>query len=252
MTKNLVLKILHWTLSFIILFFVVYLLFDLIIMPAYTRHGQKITVPDLTSMFYEDARDNLHRLDLKIIEEAKKFDTNNQFPIGVVMAQNPAPHTEVKKGRRIYVIVSKGEPVIEMPDLVHRSERNAIFTLEKLGLTVGNVEYEHSEIFHTGEIAGQSIPVSAEIKQGTVVNIIVSLGQFPDRFIVPELIGKSLNDAKKIILQSGLTLGEVSFQNEQDLLPGTVIYQAPAANLEVAQRDTIHLLVSKIAEEFRE
>ena len=247
--QSILTKLVKLVLFFILILIVVYMLFDMIIMPAYTRHGKEITVPDLTSMFYEDARHRLSQLGLEIVEEEKKFDTSNQFPIGVVMSQNPPPFAKVKKGRRIYVIVSKGEPTLEMPQLIHRSERNAIFILEKLGLKVGKINYEHSDIFHAGEISNQSIPPGTELKPGTVVDITVSLGLFPDKYVVPNLVGRSLNDARKIILQSGLTLGEVSFQIASDLLPGTIISQSPAANQKVAQGDTINLLVSKLLEQ---
>ena len=120
---------------------------------------------------YEDAREVLTRLDLKIVEETKKYDTNNEFPIGVIMAQNPKPQSTVKKGRRIYVIVSKGEPIIEIPRLMGGSERNAIFTLKNLGLELGEVRYEHSNLQPlAGTVIDQSIRVGTEVKIGTVID----------------------------------------------------------------------------------
>ncbi len=226
--------------------FVLYLLFDLLIMPAYTRHGQEIIVPDLTSLIYEDAREHLESLELEIVEDAKKFDSNNEFPIGTIMGQNPRPGSTVKKGRRIYVIVSKGEPTIEMPQLVHRSERNAIFMIKNLGLELRDVYYEHSDIFPNGAVSHQSIPPGSDVKTGTYVDIIVSLGRFPDKFIVPSLIGRSLKDAKKIIIQAGLAIGEINYRTKEDLLPDTIIDQSLKENEEVSQGDSISLVVSKL------
>ena len=84
--QSILTKLVKLVLFFILILIVVYMLFDMIIMPAYTRHGKEITVPDLTSMFYEDARHRLSQLGLEIVEEEKKFDTSNQFPIGVVLS----------------------------------------------------------------------------------------------------------------------------------------------------------------------
>jgi len=225
---------------------IIYLLFDRMIMPVYTRHGQSILVPDLTNLVYEDARTRLENMDLQIVEETKKYDTSNQFPIGVIMGQNPRVGTTVKKGRRIYVIVSKGEPVIEMPQLTHRSERNAIFMIKNLGLELGNVTYGHSDIYPEGVVVDQSIPQAAEVKLGASVDIAVSLGRFPDQFVVPSLIGRSLADAKKIIAQAGLSVGEITYQETSDLLPETVIDQSLKADEEVNRGDAIDLVVSKI------
>ncbi len=214
-------------------------------MPAYTRHGQEISVPDLTNLFFEDARDKLEQMGLEIIEESKKFDVNNIFPIGVIMTQNPKPSSKVKKGRRVYVIVSKGEKAVEMPDLVNLSERNATFMLKNKGLQLGEIYYDFSGK-PNGVVIDQSIPTSTEISPGMFVDLTVSLGFYPDKFVVPDIINRNIKDAKKIIIKAGLTLGSISFEVRDDLLPETVIRQSLDANLEVMQGDTINLLVSKL------
>lgn len=227
--------------------FILYVLVNKIIMPAYTRHGQAITVPDLTNLIYEDAREVLNRLDLKIIEEAKKYDTNNEFPIGTIMGQNPRPNSTVKKGRRIYVLVSKGEPMVEMPKLMGESERNAIFMIGNLGLVLGEVRYEpsnNSNYSHIGKVIYQSISVNKEVKIGTPVNITVI--SEPDLFLVPDIVGRNLFDAKKIIMQAGLTVGEIYYEEKPDLLPETVIDQFPGVEDKVSRGDTLRLWVSKL------
>lgn len=238
----------HKTKYIIIPFLIIsifYILLNDFIMPWYTRHGQSIEVPDIVEMTYEGARTLLKQNHLKIVEKAKKFDT--RYRSGIVISQNPKPYSQVKKGRRIYVLVSKGEPTVEMPRLIGNSEKNAIFEINRLRLEVRHIKYEHSTHFPDGVVSGQSIPIGAEVKLGEPVDLIVSLGQFPDRFIVPNLIGRSLKDATKVILQAGLTLGNVSYQVENDLLPETVIDQSLEANTEVSQGDTLNLLVSKLS-----
>jgi eukaryotic-like serine/threonine-protein kinase len=239
-------KIGRFLLIVFLLMICLYVIFDQIIMPVYTRHGQEIIVPDLTNSFYEDARDILDQLGLQIIEESKKFDVNNVFPIGVVMTQTPKPNSKVKKGRRVYVIVSKGEPTIEMPDLVKKSERNATFLLNNKGLLLGEIFFEFSDVFPAGVVADQNIPPGTEIKPGMYVDLTISSGRFPDRFIVPDIVNRNFIDAKKIIFQSGLTLGAISFELRGDLLPETVITQSIQPNMEVSQGDTINLIVSKL------
>ena len=239
-------KFVRVTIFFILSIICLYLIFDQIIMPFYTRHGQEISVPDLTNLFYEDARDKMSKLGLEIIEESKKFDRSNIYPIGVIMSQNPKPGSKVKTGRRIYVIVSKGEPIIEMPDLLKRSERNAIFTLQNKGLELGQVSYDFSEYYPAGQVSYQSIMPGREIKPATIVDLKISLGNYPDKFVVPDVVNRNIQDAKKIIKQAGLTLGAISFEIRDDLLPATVITQSLEAGFEVMQGDTVNLLVSKL------
>ena len=109
------------------------------------------------------------------------------------------------------------------------------------------MKYEHSEHFHDGVVIHQSIPIGQEVKVGESIDLIVSLGQFPDKFIVPNLIGRSLQEAKKEIQQAGLALGNVSYQVENDFLPETVIAQSIEAGTEVSQGDTLSLLISKLS-----
>jgi len=240
-----ILEVMRYSIFIFLVLLCIYF-FDQIVFPIYTRHGQEIIVPDLTNLFYEDARDKLSRMNLKIVEESKKFDMNNVFPIGVIMSQNPPPESKVKKGRRIYVIVSKGEPIIEMPDLTKRSERNAIFLLANKGLQLGEIHYDFTDLYPAGVVIDQSVPPGTEIKPGLMVDIVVSSGRFPDKFIVPNVVNRTLTEAKKIIFEAGLTLGSVSFEVREDLLPETVIVQSLQPNIEVFQADTINLLVSKL------
>lgn len=229
-----------------VILLIFYFIMDLIIMPVYTRHGQAIRVPDLTGLLYEDARDQLKRLDLQIVEETKKYDPSNFFPIGTIMTQNPRQGSTVKTGRRIYVVVSKGEPLVEMPDLKGRSERNAIFMIKNLGLELRNIDYDHSDFYHEGVVAGQNVPPGSEIKYATAIDIVVSLGRLPDQFIVPNVIGRSLSDAQKIISQAGLVVGEITYRDQSDLLPETVIQQSIDAEQQVNRGDVLDLVVSKL------
>jgi len=243
-------KMIKWDKSkyFIIPFLsilVVYILFNDFIMPVYTRHGQSIEVPNLIEMTYEGARTLLEQNDLEIVEKAKKFD--DRFRAGIVISQNPKSYDVVKKKRRIYVIVSKGEPTIEMPRLIGSSEKNAVFEIERLGMKLRYIRREHSDHYHDGVVLNQSIPIGREVRTGQSIDLIVSMGKPPDEYVVPNLIGRSLKNAKMELLKSGLALGNVSYQIQNDLLPETVIAQSKEAETEVTQGDTISLLISKLA-----
>ena len=228
----------------ILIVLILFIIFNEIIMPIYTRHGQATEVPNVVEMTYEGARTLLENNDLKIVESAKKFDIN--YRAGIVISQNPLALTQVKKGRRVYVIVSKGEPMVEMPRLIGVSEQNAIFEINRLDLILGNIQYEHSDRYPNGVVSDQSVSPGDEIRLGESIDLLVSLGRFPDNFIVPHLIGRSLKDAKKVIQQAGLVLGTVNYEEADELLPETVISQSIEANQEVRRGEVINISVSKL------
>ena len=65
---------------------------------------------------------------------------------GVVMSQDPLPGQLVKKGRKIYLSVSTvNPPMVEMPNLIDLSLRQAENMLKNNNLQLGQVVYKPSE-----------------------------------------------------------------------------------------------------------
>ena len=233
----------RWFISAVLLI-VFYVLMDKVVMPAYTRHGQAIDVPDVTNMTFETARSVLEEHKLKAVKGGERYDS--RVPPGYVLFQEPSAGSKVKTGRRIYLTLSKGERTIAMPNLVGGSERDAVFKLNSMGLSVDSVDYDYSSYYPDGVVADQSIPPGTEIPVGTKVRLTVSLGPMPTEFIVPNVVGKSLDEARKAIKKAGLTVGHVVYQESDELLPDTVIEQSLEPGTKVSAGDTLDLVVSKL------
>jgi serine/threonine-protein kinase len=223
---------------------VLFVLMNWVIMPLYTRQHQAIKVPDVGHVDFETALERLEDKDLEVIRAAEKFDAN--YPPETILFQNPEPGTPVKKGRRVYLTVGKGKRVIEMPRLVGTAERDSRFILQDNNLVLGNVEYDTDYLYPEGVVSAQSIPPGENIPVGTIVDLRVSLGMEPSVYIVPDLIGDSLDDSILKVKKAGLTPGSIDYQDTTKLLPGTVIDQSIAPGLEVAKGDTIRLVVSRL------
>lgn len=226
---------------------VLFLIMDNLVMPLVVRLGQGYPVPNINGIPLADAENILDDHGFKCVLEGEKYDRN--YPPGYVVSQNPKPNTIVKKGRRIYVITSMGEELIKIPRLVGRSERDAKFMIKSSQLKLDHISFEHSSYYPEGVVAEQSIEENKEVKSGTPISIIISLGQFPDRFLIPDLKGKDLEGAIKRIRKAGLRLGEISYQIEPNLLPNTVISQSIEPLQEVTIGTVIDLVVSSLPEE---
>ncbi len=223
-----------------------YLICTNAVMPIYTRHGQEISVPDVTGLSFAEAFTILSDQKFKVIKDRDTFDS--QYPPGYVVSQNPLPRARVKKKRRIYVTVSKGERLVLMPKLVGQSERNTELEISQLGLVLRNITYEYSPLHLKDVVIEQSLQENERIRQGTEVEIVVSLGLLPDNFLVPNVVGKLLPDAQKAIEKAGLSVGRTSYQTTDKLLPNTVIEQSLKPDTEVVQGTAINLIVSKLPE----
>ncbi len=222
----------------------VILLLIYVIMPLYTRQHQSITVPDVSNLSFSAAQKILKKQDLKIVKAGEKYDEN--FPPGFVIFQNPEAGSTVKKGRRIYLTVGKGQRIIEMPKLVGLAERDAKFILSDHNLKVGTITYEIDDFLPEGVVSEQSIERNKPVSVGESVDLVVSLGVEPSVYIVPDLVGRSFEEAVKSIKKAGLTLGEISKQKTDKLLPNTVIDQSAEAGLEVSKNDTINIVISQL------
>jgi serine/threonine-protein kinase len=220
-----------------------YLALDRIVMPVYTRHGQAIAVPDVTNLDFQSAKEVLESRGLRVVRASDRYDAH--VPPGHVVFQEPRAGSQVKKGRRIYLTISKGEKKIPVPNLVGGSERDARFRLGSIGLNLQNVDYTYSSYYPEGVVVDQSIPPQTEVELGTGIRITVSLGPAPSRFMVPDVVGKSLDDAIRQIRKAGLTPGTIRYQPTSELLPETVLDQSIPPGQEVSAGDTLDLVVSQ-------
>ena len=223
---------------------VLYFLFDLIVMPLYTRQYQAVQVPAVMNLSFSAAEKVLADAGLHAVKGAEKYDET--FPAGFVLFQNPEAGSAVKKGRRVYLTVGKGERLFPMPRLIGMAERDAQFALADLNLVMGEIVYESDPFYPEGVISAQAIEPGIEVAVGQKVHLVVSSGLEPYDYIVPELVGKSLSDALLEVEESGLTLGSIEEQETDKLLPNTVISQSLAAGMQAARGDTLSILVSKL------
>ncbi len=215
-----------------------------IVMPLYTRQYQSIEVPDVTKLSWDEAEELLQQRGLKAVKGDEKYD--EVIPRGHVIFQNPGVELPVKKGRRVYLTLSKGRRSFKMPKLVGQSERDARFIIEQEELALAGISYRTDPYYPDGVVCAQSIEPGEEVTIGRRVHLVVSVGVDPGEYIVPDVIGKSQNDAVHDILRAGLTLGDVTEQPTDELIPYTVIGQSPPAGTVMQRGDAVNLVVSVV------
>ena len=219
-------------------------LFDRVIMPAYTKYNQGVTVPDVTRVSYEDAILSLRQAGLRyeIIDRR----SNEAFPPNFVLDQAPRGNRLVKPNRKVYLTVNAAEtPMVTVPNLQNISLRNAQIQLQSHGLEPGFVEYVSSRFPNI--VMGQSIPAGQSVRRGTPVNLVVSDGLGMNRVPVPDIIGKRLAVAQREIRQSGLRVGQIVFQPVSGVDPNMVISFSPSDADSLFEGERINLVVSELS-----
>ncbi len=224
----------------------IYLALIFLIMPLYTRHWQHIQVPEVTNLSFAAAEKMIRGSDLVPQEGEAKYDNN--VPPGFVIFQNPLAHSFVKKGRRVYLVISRGKQPVPVPNLVGANLRDVRFVLLQGQLALGKITYEFDVYYPEGVIMEQSVEPDAEISAGSAIDITVSLGPEPVDVFVPGLVGRTVEDADLLIKKARLTKGRVSYKAKNDAVVNKVIAQSLQPGLRAAKGDTIDIVVSTLAQ----
>ncbi|MFZ4591560.1 MAG: PASTA domain-containing protein [Ignavibacteria bacterium] len=227
-------------LSLIVVAFV--LLFNSILMPWYVKHSNLVKVPSVTGMNFLDAKKVLEQSGLDVKQGDIRYDESK--PIGFVMDQAPAVDEMVKNGRRVYLTVCGGEQLMEVPRLIGKTERDAKFSLVQRNLLVGEVVRKFTTEQPEDFVISQVIQPGSKVKKGTKVDLIVSNGQLLGSIIIPDVIGKKLADAKKLIEDKKLRVGKITYQSS-DLPVGQVIDQYPKKDKSAKDNTPVDLFIAK-------
>jgi serine/threonine-protein kinase len=215
-----------------------------IVMPRVTRQGQEIEVPDVAERTVEAAENRLEKAGLMLVLEGAQNDPD--VPPGHIVSQMPEAYSLVKKGRRIYAMVSKGGKLHEMIEVSGGSVRQAKLMLRQHGFEVGNVVESPSYTVPKGVVIAQEPRPGKSVEQGTLVTLVVSAGKKPIGIVMPDLMGKGLEEAQQIVDEMGLRLVEVAQRTSVEVLPNTVLEQAPGAGGDVMQGERVRVVVSKL------
>jgi beta-lactam-binding protein with PASTA domain len=222
-----------------------FLLLNNVVLPFYVYHGGTQSVPSVSGLPIAEARAQLEGAGLQPVEADTRPDPDR--PPGTVIYQNPVPQSLVKHGRRVYLTVSGGEAIVLVPQLRGRSMRDAKFALERNGLQLGSMNFEPSTLYPENTIVAQSLSADSRIARGARVNITVSSGGGSGTGMsVPNIVGKTVNEAEKILQAQGLNVGNITYQLSYELIPNTVVEQFPRAGETVTGGQKIDLFVVKV------
>jgi len=203
-----------------------------------------VEVPDLQKADPEQAKAQLAEIGLVMVMDTLP-EYNQKVEAGKIIKSRPVATARVKKGRRVWVTISKGLKQVELPDLKGYSVRQCEITLQQMGLKLGEVIWSKKNGIPVGVIFGSEPGAGTVIEPNSVVNLLASSGGYHSTHVTPKLIGMSLNKTKDYLSKLNLNLGQIEYRESQDQLPNTVLEQTPVPGLPLKTDVTINLIVSK-------
>jgi eukaryotic-like serine/threonine-protein kinase len=203
----------------------------------------KVTVPALTSLPQAQAEARVARAGLKAsVSQA----SSTTVAAGNVASQTPRPGAEVKKGSRVGIVVSTGPGSLGMPNVVGKSEAQALAELQAAGLKP-TTQAQASTKVKQGTVTSTDPTAGTELEKGSPVTVFVSSG--PQQVSVPEVTGSTEAEAKAALKSAGLTLGSVTRQPSNEVAAGTVLAQSPVTGTQLAAGQPVDLTVAQAPKE---
>jgi eukaryotic-like serine/threonine-protein kinase len=196
-----------------------------------------VNVPLVVGESLEAATQKLEEVGLKV-DETVLEEASDKFAKGLVVKQSKQD-MEVKEGSIIRLTVSTGKDLPEMPKLEGKSYEDAVALLKDLG--VSEEQIDSNEIFDESdpETVLKQSPATGELFDPAEDTIELTVSKGREAFPMPDLIGKTENEAKAILMQKNLKLSEDKITRAPSYKPkGTVFKQFPAEQNEMVTEDT--------------
>jgi beta-lactam-binding protein with PASTA domain len=171
---------------------------------SYTNHGQKIEVPNLVGKNISSIQSILEELDLEFEVVEVKYDPKKIK--GTILDQDPKAtllsDVYVKEGRVIRLKISKSTDLVEMPDLISKSERFALQVLKNRGLKY-EIEYKKSTesdgAVLNQKFKGKTIKSGVKLPIGSVIILVIGRNEGGEPIQIPNLYGLTLEEAKALV-----------------------------------------------------
>ncbi len=184
--------------------------------------------------------------DLGLNTKVKGSEYNDKIPKNHIIFQDPQPGSEIKQGRDVKIILSKGTKEVLIPNLKGLALDQARLILEENELCLGNTALVNSEKQAKDIIIAQSPPAGKTFFRGNCVDLLVSLGE-PSTFIsMPDFQGYSLDQAVQMMEQKNLSPGQIKSQFVAQMPLDTIIDQEPLHGYRTTSEIPVNLVINRI------
>src|SRR5436190_16852268 len=161
------------------------------------------------------------------------------FPAGTVSRQSIEGGEKTDKGNTVRLTVSTGKPKARVPDVVGKSQSDAVAALTAAHLKVAVFHVYSSKSPDT--VTAQNPPADSRVFWNTKVRINVSQGA--KQIEIPSVVGQPYASARSTLLAAGLNVAKSLVDSNQPT--NTVIAQSPNAGTRVGAGTTVTLSISR-------
>ena len=163
--------------------------------------GGYVTVPNIVGQPITEASYTLMNAELVVgPQEARTSDRVAPYH---VISQTPQAGNVVRKGRKVYPVVSKGPDYRTAPSLIGKLQGVALESIESQGFSVGSVATMAYDTTRD-TIIGQDPAPGRDVPAGGKIHLLVSRGPSRTTLIMPDLLGRPEREALRLLAPLGV------------------------------------------------
>lgn len=208
----------------------------------YTNHGQKLSLQKYIGVSLANAKKHAEPRGYEIVVSDSLYVKGK--PGGIIISQIPVPGSQVKRGRKIYVTLTKFQAESFQSDLLpvlygkkYEFKRTELFNLFELYSKIKAVKFDPGpenhilEVYYHDQLLlnGNERRSDITISKGDTLQFVISTkagGEVP----IPDLMCQTLAAAKFLLSSSKLELGTILEEGEiTDPETAYIIKQVPEA-----------------------
>jgi serine/threonine-protein kinase len=162
---------------------------------------------------------------------------------GVVISQDEPPDGTVEVGSALHAYVSLGSNLLDIPDVVKKSQEEAYAVFEQMGIGV-TTDTEHSDTVPAGLVIRQDPPAGNKMSPETIINLYISIGPTIKNVTVPNIVGMTEPEAIEAIASTGMMLGTSTKSPHDTVEVGIIISQSRKEGTEVQEGSELNYTIS--------
>jgi len=205
-----------------------------------TEETEMVPMIKVEGISVVEARNKLEKIGLKSEVE---YVENDAYPQNQVISASVEEGVMVEPGTVITLTVSLGSEAVTVPQATGVTYEEAKNRLEKEGFVVNKTESSSAEV-ERDYVISQNPSSGEKAPKGSAVTIVVSTGAEDSKIRVPEVMGKSEDEATIMLVEAGLQVGSVSEVANEDYPADQVCYQSYSVGSFVEPGTAIDLKVS--------
>ncbi len=180
----------------------------------------------------------------KSIGVKKSYVFNENYDKDIIISNYPSEQS-VKEGFTVTFTVSNGTEKFLIPDYANTNKLLAEKEIKNAGVKYKEVQ-EYSETVAKEAIIRTEPEAGTEVDIGSTISIIISMGVEKKITTVPNLIGKTQNEANALLREKRLYIGDI-IPESGSYISEKITDQIPKAGTEVDEESTVDIYFNRSA-----